>query len=100
MNNNKGSKVDFVSTATKKDISPNTVPNKVQGQPKLPPQIPLSSPSKPRDQSAQPKRHKLLSPPSMQKVKTSETASPKNYLERRRIFSMPEPGSLGQGTTN
>src|SRR6266702_1767823 len=97
--NDKGSKADSVSVATKKGISPDIVQARERGLQKHPHQMPQSLLFKLKDQSAWHRRHKPLSPPSTQNQKKSETASWTNSLGKR-IFSTPEPGSLGKGLTN
>ena len=97
--NDREFKADFASVAIKRDTSPDTVQTKEQEPWKHPHPTPLSLLSRQTDRSAQPKRHKRSLPPSMQKLKKSMTASPTNY-SAKRIFSMPEPGSLGKGTLN
>src|SRR6266702_2618864 len=95
----KGSKVDSASVATKKGISPDFVQTKQQESRKHPQAMHPSSPSRPKDPSAPPKRRKPSLRPSTRNQKKSGTASPTNY-SAKRIFSTPEPGSLGKGITN
>src|SRR6266702_6042740 len=90
--NDRGSKVGSVSIAIKRDTLCATA-HKTLTQPKHL-QLPLSQ-SRQMDQLVWPRKHKPLSPPSMQNQKMSGIVSPMNYLERRRIFSTPEPSSLG-----
>src|SRR6266571_1458729 len=97
--NDKGSKVDSASAATKKGISPDFVQTKQQESRKHPRAMHPSSPSRPKDPLAPPKRRKPSSRPSTRNQKKSGTASPMNY-SAKRIFSTPKPGSLGKGTTN
>ncbi len=88
---------DGATDAINKDISCETAHNEAKGPPPL---LLLPSPSIPPLPSPTNNKHRPIWPPSTTNLKKCATHLQMNCSQANRIFSMLEPDSLGQSTSN